>query len=231
MKTVLVVAAHPDDEVLGCGGTIAKHAEQGDEVHVVIMAEGEMARPEFHQKDQSTQNFELKRLHQCCVDANQVLGTKMVHMLGMPDNQLDTLSRLEIVQKLEKIIDQIKPSVIYCHHPGDLNVDHRRVCEAVVTACRPIPGMQVTRILSFEVLSSTEWGVKGLNSGFEPNYFNNIEFQLEKKLRALDFYQSEMREWPHTRSLKTAEYLMRVRGAQVGYQAAEAFCILREIQH
>jgi LmbE family N-acetylglucosaminyl deacetylase len=225
--SVLVVAAHPDDEVLGCGGTIARHAEAGDQVHVLIVAEGATSR--LQQRDRGEARDELSALVQAAQKAGTILGAAGVELLHYPDNRLDSLDRLDLIKCIELRIERHQPSVVYVHHAGDVNVDHRRLHEAVITACRPIPGQSVRRLLSFEVASSTEWQVPGSAPVFQPNWFVDISVQWPLKLAALAAYASEMRPWPHARSLEGLEHLARWRGAQVGVEAAEAFCLLRQL--
>ena len=134
------------------------------------------------------------------------------------------------IKEMEEIIENYQPERVYVHHAGDVNVDHRRMHEAVVTACRPIPGRSVTELFSYEVNSSTEWQTPGSASSFQPNYFVEIEKQWERKERALEIYSCEMRTWPHSRSIKAVEHLAAWRGAQVGREKAEAFQLLRLIK-
>jgi LmbE family N-acetylglucosaminyl deacetylase len=227
MQSVLVVAAHPDDEVLGCGGTIARHAENGDQVHVLIAAEGVTSRQPQRDRDQAT--YELASLAQVAQHVGTILGAQSVELLNLPDNRLDTLDRLDLIKQVEERIRHHRPEVVYVHHAGDVNVDHRRLHEAVVTACRPIPGQQVHRLLSFEVASSTEWQAPGSAPTFKPNWFVDISVQWPRKREALSAYASEMRSWPHSRSIEALEHLARWRGSQVGVEAAEAFCLLRQL--
>lgn len=227
MSTVLVVAAHPDDEVLGCGGTIAHHADTGDQVQVLIVAEGATSRLQQRDREQATD--ELSALAQATQQAGAILGAQGVELLDLPDNRLDSLDRLDLIKHIEERIARHQPQVVYVHHAGDVNVDHRRLHEAVVTACRPIPGQQVRRLLSFEVASSTEWQPPGSSPAFQPNWFVDISAQWPRKREALEVYASEMRPWPHARSLEALEHLARWRGAQVGVEAAEAFCLLRQL--
>ena len=227
LNRVLVVAAHPDDEVLGCGGTIAQHADAGDQVQVLIVAEGATSR--LQKRDRLQADEELSTLAQSAQRAGSILGAAGVELLDLPDNRLDSLDRLDLIKRIEQRIDQHQPQVVYVHHAGDVNVDHRRLHEAVVTACRPTPGHPVKRLLSFEVASSTEWQPPGSASVFQPNLFVDISAQWQRKREALEAYASEMRPWPHARSLKAVEHLARWRGAQVGVEAAEAFCLLRQL--
>lgn len=150
-------------------------------------------------------------------------------MLQMPDNRLDSLDRLEIIKLIEKEINTILPDTVYVHHSGDVNIDHRRLHEAAVTACRPTPNHVVKRLLSFEVASSTEWQPPGSAAPFQPNLFVDITEHLSKKVQALEAYSMEMRDWPHPRSVSAVKHQAHLRGVQVGVEAAEAFCLLREL--
>jgi len=226
-STVLVVAAHPDDEVLGCGGTIARHADAGDQVHVLIAAEGATSRQQYRDREQVSD--ELSALVRAAQRAGSILGAASVELLGLPDNRLDSLDRLELIKLIEVYINRYKPQIVYVHHAGDLNIDHRRLHEAVVTACRPIPGHCVTMLFTYEVPSSTDWQTPGSGPAFQPNWFIDISRQLERKMIALSEYSTEMRKWPHTRSLETLNYLAKLRGSQVGHEAAEAFHLLRNV--
>ena len=227
VNQILVVAAHPDDEVLGCGGAIARHADSGDQVQVLIVAEGSTSRQQ--ERDRAQVRDELSALAKAAQTAGSILGAAGVELLDLPDNRLDSLDRLDLVKRIEQCVECHQPDCVYVHHAGDVNVDHRRLHEAVVTACRPTPGHVVKRLLSFEVASSTEWQVPGAAPAFQPNWFVDISAQWERKRDALEAYASEMRSWPHARSLEAVEHLARWRGAQVGVDAAEAFCLLRQL--
>ncbi|MDA7434761.1 PIG-L family deacetylase [Synechococcus sp. AH-601-J22] len=227
MSRILVVAAHPDDEVLGCGGTIARHANSGDHVQVLIVAEGSTSRQQ--KRDRLQVCDELSALAKAAHTAGSILGAAGVELLDLPDNRLDSLDRLDLIKRIEESVDRHQPECVYVHHAGDVNVDHRRLHEAVVTACRPMPGHVVKRLLSFEVASSTEWQPPGSGPVFHPNWFVDISDQWKRKREALAAYSNEMREWPHARSLEAVEHMARWRGAQVGVEAAEAFCLLRQL--
>jgi N-acetylglucosamine malate deacetylase 1 len=227
-RSILVVAAHPDDEVLGCGGTIAKHIEQGDQVEVVILAEGITSRG--NNQNQSNQSKALSELAQAAKRANEILGVKKLTLNGFPDNRMDSMDRIEIIKYVEDVIRQCKPEIIYTHHAGDLNVDHRRTHESVVTASRIQPGCGIKTLLFFEVASSTEWQTAGSAPYFMPNWFVDISSTLDKKLNALKAYAMEMREWPHPRSIRALQDLSRWRGTCVASEAAEAFMLGRHRQ-
>ena len=228
MNRILIVAAHPDDEVLGCGGTIARHADEGDQVQVLIVAEGATSR--LKHRDRLQAGYELSVLAQAAQAAGSILGAAGVELLDLPDNRLDSLDRLDLIKQIENRIDHYRPEVVYVHHSGDVNVDHRRLHEAVITACRPMPGQVVQKLLSYEVASSTEWQPTGSAPAFQPNWFVNISKQWKRKRQALEVYSSEMRAWPHARSLEAVEHLARWRGAQIGVEAAEAFFLLRPVK-
>lgn len=223
-RKVLVVAAHPDDEVLGCGGTMAWHAERGDEVHVLLLGRGIFSR-----EGGKGAGDDASRLEQASREANRILGVRSLESLDFPDNRMDDLARLEVVKAVEGHIAAIAPEIVYTHHGGDLNIDHRRTHEAVMTACRPQPCQGVRQILCFEVPSSTEWQAPGQASAFVPNWFVEIDVMLRRKLEALAAYESEMRNWPHARSIRAVEHLAHWRGATVGAEAAEAFVLVRRV--
>jgi len=224
---ILIIAAHPDDEVLGCGGTIAKHLQNGDEVHVLILAEGVTSRDEVRERE--SRAGELSQLAQAAQEAGRILGVKSVELYDFPDNRMDSVDLLDVVKVVERAIDKYKPDMVYTHHAGDVNIDHRIVHQAVVTACRPLPGRCVKTLLFFEVPSSTEWQTPGSAPAFLPNYFVDISDCLDKKLQALKAYESEMRPWPHPRSFQAAEHLARWRGSMVGVEAAEGFVLGRKL--
>lgn len=221
-NTVLVVASHPDDEVLGVGGTMARHVAAGDTVHSLIVAEGATSRPGIDDAAAT------KALHAAAIAAAGVLGAEPPRLLGLPDNRLDTLALLDIVQPIETVIAELKPQTVYTHHAGDLNRDHGITAEAVEIACRPLPGQSVSALYAFETVSSTEWGIG--DTGFMPQLFINVVDELELKLKALRYYDSEMRPFPHARSYEAVEALARLRGAQSGVGAAEAFMVRRELR-
>jgi N-acetylglucosamine malate deacetylase 1 len=221
-KVVLVVAAHADDEALGCGGTIARHVAEGDTVHAVFLADGVSSRRDADSDD-------LTRRLAATEQARQIFGIAANTFLGLPDNRLDVMPLLDVIQPLEQVIRQINPQVIYTHHYGDLNVDHRIAHQAVMTACRPIPGCSVREIYAFEVMSSTEWSSVGLMP-FLPNLFVDISDYLHIKLKALEAYSLEMRPAPHTRSMEGLIALAKHRGHCVGVDAAEAFMVMRVVR-
>ena len=224
--SVLVIAAHPDDELLGCGGTMLKLSRAGRAVNVVIMAEGLTSRDS--KRDAVRRGAELSALALTAAKANEMVGAK-VELLGFPDNRMDSIDRLEITKRVEEQLERHRPRTVITHHPGDVNVDHRQIFDAVVAACRPMPGSPVRELLMFEIPSSTEWQPAAFGRPFEPQYFVDISAELPGKLKALECYTTEMRPWPHPRSLLAIEHLARWRGATVGVDAAEVFAVGRII--
>ncbi|MCW5824480.1 MAG: PIG-L family deacetylase [Cyanobacteria bacterium TGS_CYA1] len=225
---VLIVAAHPDDEILGAGATMAKHVENGDEVNVLIVAQGATSR---HSKDNVgvEANDEIVLLKACAIAAAEELGTNTPVFLGFPDNCLDTVALLDVVKKIEVYIAEYRPNMVYTHHGGDLNIDHQVVHRAVLTATRPIPDSSVKCIYTFETLSSTEWYSPQQQQSFIPNRFVNVSGVFEKKLFALEKYKIEMREFPHARSTDAVKALAAIRGSTSGMPLAEAFAVVREL--
>jgi len=216
-----VVAAHPDDEVLGCGGLIASKARSGLEVSVVFVSDGVTSRPA------NLGQSEIETRRKAAKLAAEVLGIKNAYFGDFPDNQLDSVPILQVVQFIEGILKIEKPDTVLTHFGGDLNVDHRIVNQAVLTACRPTPQQGVKNILFFEVPSSTEWQVPNDEQAFVPNWFEDISQTLVLKIRALEMYEFELREWPHPRSVKGVEHLAHWRGASCGVDAAEGFVLGR----
>lgn len=215
---VLVVAAHPDDEALGCGGTMARHASDCDAVHVLFLSDGVSSRGSADG---------LSARNEAAEKASEVLGVGSTTYGTLPDNKMDHVALLDVVQVVEASISSLKPNIIYTHHNGDLNVDHRIAAQAVMTACRPQSGHSVQEIYSFEVPSSTEWQSPDYEPRFAPSYFVDIERTLEQKMNALKAYDIEMRDFPHSRSYEAVRALATVHGARNGMKAAEAFMVQR----
>ncbi len=222
----LIIAAHPDDEVLGCGGAILKLTEAGAEVHLAFLSDGIGAR----NPDPASRQAELEQRRAAAQAAAHILGAASLSFDDLPDNQLDSIPLLVIAQKVEALIDRHRPTTLFTHHAGDLNLDHRRTHQAVITACRPQRGHPVRTLLCFELPSSTEWQPPGSGLAFTPHWFVDISTTLERKLAALDAYATELRDWPHPRSRQGIEHLARWRGASVGCEAAEAFMLARHLQ-
>lgn len=221
MSTVLVVAAHPDDEILGCGGTLARHIAEGDQVHILFMTNGVSSRNHDSVAINARQIAMSKAMCNLMVQSYQTLD--------FPDNKMDALPLLEIVQCIEPIIKKIKPNIIYTHFYGDLNIDHQLTYNAVLTVCRPQPEFLVSEINCFEIPSSTNWAVNNY-SFFNPNMFVDITNYWEIKKIALNDYELEMRPIPHYRSIESIDILSRMRGYSHGLHRAEAFVSVRKIK-
>ncbi|WP_201577787.1 PIG-L deacetylase family protein [Psychrobacter immobilis] len=220
MNRVLVVAAHSDDEALGCSGTLAKYIDEGFTIDVIFMTNGVSSRD--IQSDSSERVTASSK-------AMSKLGVSSISQFDFPDNAMDKLPLLEIVKKIEEVIELRKPQIVLTHHAGDLNIDHCITHRAVMTACRPTPEHTVKQILTFEVLSSTEWNSYQVQP-FIPNFYVDITNYADKKVEIVECYEEEMREPPHSRSVEHIKILMKHRGFSVGVEAAEAFMLVRYIK-
>ena len=224
---VLVIAAHPDDEILGCGATAARLVSEGHDVHFAILGEGLTSR---HPDRAETDGKHLDTLHDQAHAAAAKLGVKSLVLHKLPDNRLDTVPLLEVVKITEGLIDRFTPQVIYTHHGGDLNVDHEVIHRAVLTATRPLDGNPVREIYAFEVPSSTEWAFQRMNQPFRPNVFMDVSSTLESKIAAMECYASEARKFPHPRSPEALRAIATRWGTVAGCAAAEAFELVRAIR-
>lgn len=224
-KRILIVAAHPDDEVLGCGGTVARLVREGYEAHTLILGEGITARD--LKRDRSGREREIRALKEEVRRANNILGVKEVFFYDFPDNRFDTVALLDVIKAVEEVTRKIKPEIIFTHHAHDLNVDHRVTYQAVVTATRPLPNETVKVIYSFEVISSTEYTYP---AQFSPNVFFDISSTMKTKIKSLAQYKTEIRSYPHPRSLEGIELNAKLWGMKVGAGYAEAFQIVRELK-
>jgi LmbE family N-acetylglucosaminyl deacetylase len=224
--TILVIAAHPDDEVLGCGGAIAKlSAREG--IHIGILGEGMSSRsPQRSQADAA----ELNKLQSDARDVANLLGARSVLFENLPDNRFDELPLLDVIKRVERLIEELQPDAIYTHHPGDLNIDHLVTFRAVLTATRPTVGCAVKEIYCFEVPSSTEWSFQRIEPIFRPNIFVDIKQTIERKIQAMETYTSEARAFPHPRSSETLRAIAQRWGSVVGVECAEAFELIRSIR-
>lgn len=220
--TVAAIVAHPDDEVLACGGALAAHAAAGHRVRILLLSTGLISRGEVSAA-------EIEKLQGEARQAAEVLGAEEVEFADFPDNAMDSVRLLEVVKRVEGFLKNFPAEVVYTHHGGDLNIDHRVVQQAVLTACRPLPGRGPLEILACEVNSATEWAASPAPP-FVPTEFLDISATLDVKVRALECYRGELRAWPHPRSLEGVRALARWRGAQAGFEAAEAFMTLRRIR-
>ena len=218
--TVLVIAPHHDDEVLGCGGVMARHAHDGDSVHVLVVTRGipSLYPPELVEEIRG-------ELH----SALGVLGVTNTRFLEFPAPHLDSIPRYILAATIQKALEAIRPETIYIPHRGDIHYDHRAVFEAALVAARPIGECPVRRVLAYETLSETEWAAPYGDDAFIPNVFVDISDFFDLKLRAMACYRSQVKHFPHPRSLEGIEALARHRGCTVNSNAAEAFVLIREI--
>jgi len=226
-KNILIVAAHPDDEVLGCGGTIARLTNEMKNVYVAVLGEGITSR--YSQRELADVST-LETLRNSSKRVSELLGVKELFLYDLPDNRFDTTPLLDIVKIIEALISKVKPSTIFTHHGGDLNIDHSIIHRATLTAARPISGHCVKKVYSYEVPSSTEWAFSQFNNGFRPNVFFDISGTLEEKIEAMAIYESEARTFPHPRSPEALRALAKRWGVAAGLEAAEAFELIREIR-
>ncbi len=220
MKKILIVAAHPDDEVLGCFGTVAKLIEQGYSAYTLILGEGKRSRGEV---DSSA----LDGLRQEALKANSTIGIQKLYLEDFPDNRFDSVALLDIVQTIEKVKEEVKPDIIFTHSRNDLNIDHQITYKAVITATRPMQKECVKEIYSFEILSSTEWNYP---LSFSPNIFWDVSDTIDKKIEAMRCYRSELREFPHPRSLEGIRLQAQLWGMKVGKEFVEAFECVRVVR-
>ena len=226
MKTVLVVAAHPDDEILGVGATAARHVAEGDVVYAMILGEGQTSRGE-HREDIDRETVEA--LHKNTLESAKTIGFHEVFFADFPDNRFDEVDLLDIVKAVEEKVRELKPQIVYTHYSGDLNVDHQYTARAVLTATRPIGDYCVEEIYAFETLSSSEWNFDHtVQAAFGPNVFVDITDYYAQKEAAMQCYVSELCEFPHPRSLMGMDVLSKSRGMAAGMQRAEAFMLLRK---
>jgi LmbE family N-acetylglucosaminyl deacetylase len=224
---ILIVAAHPDDELLGCGGTIARLSREGHNVSVTILGEGITSR--FSNRNQADPKL-VRALQDCSRKVGQMLGVKDLTFYQLPDNRFDTVPLLDIIKPIENLIANLKPQVVYTHLAGDLNIDHAIVNRAVLTATRPPAAPTVKTIYAFEVASSSEWTFQSLNPVFRPNTFVDISTTLETKIEAMKIYETETRSFPHPRSTKALISSAQRWGSVAGIKAAEPFELIREVR-
>jgi N-acetylglucosamine malate deacetylase 1 len=219
-KNVLAVAAHPDDEVLGCGGVMSRHAAEGDQVSLLVVTRG---APDLFPQDW------VEQIRRELRTASELLGVAGIHFLDFPAPKLDVVAGHALADGIAQVIRSVQPELMYIPHRGDIHADHQAVYQAALVAARPINNCPVRTILSYETLSETEWAAPVGDQAFIPTVFVDIEKYLERKLQAMTCYQTQLRPAPHPRSLQTIEALARLRGATVGLAAAEAFQLVRQI--
>jgi LmbE family N-acetylglucosaminyl deacetylase len=225
-RRILVVSAHIGDEMLGCGGALLRHRQGGDDVRAVILGEGWTSRTKSLEK--GLEALDLEAFEAQARQALAGLSIKDMHFHRLPDNRFDQLDLLDVVKVIEAHKAEFSPHVVYTNTAADLGIDQRITAQAVMTAFRPLPGEIYREILAFEVRSSTEW-TSGRDHVFEPNCFVDITMTLEGKLAALRALGTELRPWPHSRSLEAVAAQAKSRGATVGVGAAEAFALMRSI--
>jgi len=228
-KKILVVVAHPDDEILGLGATMNKLIKEQDcNVRAIILGEGITSRSDERNSQQWVK--ELKTHRQNIEVARNFIGYESVGIYDFPDNRFDTVALLDIIKVIEKEKIEFEPDIIFTHHGGDLNIDHQKTFEAVITATRPMEDEKVKAIISFETPSGTEWIASSEPKKFTPNLFIEIkEDNLTAKIKAMESYQFEKRKYPHPRSPQALKILSQQRGLTVGKSYAEAFNIIRLI--
>jgi N-acetylglucosamine malate deacetylase 1 len=214
---VLIIAPHPDDEVLGCGGTMAKYSARGDEVYLCIVTKA--YTPDWSEEFIKNRPKEVK-------ESGAILGVKKIYFLDLPTVKLDTIPQKELNGALAGVINEIAPDVVYIPSKGDLHKDHRLVFESALVAARPVGG-RAMKILSYETLSETEYG--GAVNQFIPNFYEDISQTFQKKLEAMKVYKSELKLYPNPRSLEIMEVLAKKRGSEASLELAEAFMLIREI--
>lgn len=223
----LVIAAHPDDEVLGCGGTIARLARQGEKVAVAILGEGITSR--YASPSQATAS-ELKDLHANSARALNELGVDQRFQFGFPDNRFDTVALLDIIKCIEDVIETVRPKTLFTQHGGDLNIDHSLCFRATLTAARSTPDSTIQEVLTYQVPSATDWSFAQFAPRFLPNLFYDISDTLDQKIEAMQCYESEARAYPHPRSPKALRAIAQQWGSQCGCDAAEAYCCIRSLR-
>jgi N-acetylglucosamine malate deacetylase 1 len=215
---ILVIAAHPDDEVIGMGGTIAKHSSQGDEVYLLVISEGVSAQYKNKKKF-------LKIRREACLSSAEILGINKVFFENFPDAKLSSIPQLEINKVIEGHIKKINPDRIYTHHWGDIHKDHQAVYESTLVAARNFS----SEILCYEVISSSS-KLKNPKKHFIPNYYVNMSGFLETKINALSKYISEIKEFPHPLSKKALISLAKIRGVESNLKSAEAFVLVKKTE-
>lgn len=221
MSPILVVAAHPDDELLGVGGTLVKHLQRGDEVHALMLSEGATSR---------YTNGMAGELAMAAKSAAEVLGLSSLTFRALPDQRLDVIPLIEVTQGIEEVINRLRPKTVYTHWPHDVNADHGIVARATWTACRPYAAPFVRRIAAFETPSSTEWSWPLSDAVFAPHIYIDITLTLDIKLAAMAKYRSELRNTPHPRSLDALRERAAYWGSHIGAEAAEPLVLLRAIE-
>ena len=225
MKRVLIIVAHPDDEVLGMGGTIAKLVKDGNTVDVLIVTDGSSSQ--YRDSDHLTEIIEAKKKE--TRNCANVLGVRDIYYGELPDMKLDMTPHVRINQVIEEVIDKVQPDTVFTHFWGDVNCDHQNVYKSTLVAVRPVMGQVVRELYCYRVPSSTEWTPNKGDTMFMPNYFVNIEQYAEQKYKAFACYSTELREYPHPRSVQYLRENDKLVGLRVGMFVAEEFVMLRKM--
>jgi LmbE family N-acetylglucosaminyl deacetylase len=220
MNRILVVAPHPDDEILGCGGTMIKHIEAGDEVYVCIATKGCM--PLF-----STESVNKTRSE--ALECHKSIGVKKTFFLDFPAAMMEKVERYEMNGKILDVIKEVQPDIVFIPHWGDMQKDHQMVADACMVALRPKYEPKVKSIFSYETMSETAWNAPNVQNEFIPNVFVDISDTLNKKIKALSVFKSQLSEFPDARSLEAVDALAKYRGALMHFKAAEAFMLIRQL--
>ena len=227
MQRILVIAAHPDDEVLGMGGTIAKYADKGCDITLLIVTDGSTAQYRGNPEIEDIIAEKRRETAECA----KILGIGEVLYGGLPDMRLDSVDHINVNAVIERVIEQIKPDVVYTHFGGDINMDHRCVYESTIVACRPISTQSVKRLFLYATPSSTEWNAQLSQNVFMPNWYESIdEKYANEKYSAMLQYKTELREYPHPRSIEALKYRDLSEGNKVGVDKAESFVLIRCIE-
>ena len=222
-KNILIIVAHTDDETIGCGGTICKHILEGFSIFAMSFTDRISSRLITSKKLKEQRYVSAQK-------SSKYLGFKWVKNLNFPDNQLDKIPLLKIIKEIEKVKKKINPTMVYTHNFSDLNIDHKIIAEATLTAFRPTPDSKLIELRTFEVPSSTDYSQLKHGKNFVPNLFVDISKFWKKKINALKYYKSEIKKKPHSRSYDGIKNLAKIRGNQSGLKYAEAFEIIRKIQ-
>lgn len=218
---VLVIAPHPDDEIIGVGGTIIKRVQAGDEVHVLVVTRG---------KEPLFDKAQVEKVRKECLLADKMAGVKETVFLDFPAVMLETVPRYELNDEICKIVFSILPDEVYIPHRGDMQIDHQMVVDAAMVAVRPKYGHIVKRVYAYETLSETGWNIPNTVNEFIPTVYEDITSTFEHKLEAMNCFKSQLAVFPAARSIGAIEALARYRGATVNVRAAEAFNLIREIK-
>ena len=227
MSKVLFIGAHPDDVELGCGGTISNYVKSGFDIKVIVIAEGTSSRYHDVEADEKEIKKQIKKRKESCIKSLESLGVKKVSFYDLPCGKLDTVPLLKINKIIESEIKKFKPEVVFTHSSVDTNLDHRIIFQSTKIATRPSAFSKIKKVYCYEVLSSTECSYSQV---FKPNFFVSLtKKQIEKKIKALQFYDSEIRKFPNSRSPVGIKVLANYRGMQINKKYAESFEILRSI--